>query len=178
MRRALPAFLMLMLASAMARSEEWPAPELRLGLVAHDVGGAEAGFASFAGDVLFALPWREKAGAAAPFLPRLHLGAIVNGAGRTSLAHAGLTWQVEIGGGVFAEAGAGLATHDGPTGLASRPGHAAMGCRLLFRESLGLGYRLGGGWSVIAAVEHVSNGGFCTRNRGLTHLGMRVGYQF
>ncbi|MCA3627783.1 MAG: acyloxyacyl hydrolase [Methylobacterium sp.] len=43
---------------------------------------------------------------------------------------------------------------------------------------MGLGYRLGGGWSALAKIEHFSNGGLCTRNRGLTHVGMRLGYQF
>lgn len=178
MRRALPALALLLLASLPSRAEEWRAPELRLGIVAHDVAGAEGGSASLAGDLIFAIPGSEKAGAFAVLVPRVQLGAIVNTAGRTSIAHAGLTWQVDLFGGVFAEAGLGLATHDGPTGLASRPGHAALGCRMLFREALGLGYRLGGGWSVIASAEHFSNGGFCARNRGLTHAGLRLGYQF
>ncbi len=177
MRCALPALIFALLALP-ARGDEWRAPELRLGLIAHDLGGAEGGSASVAGDVLFAMPGSEKAGGLAPFLPRVQLGAIVNPSGRTSIAHAGLAWQVDLFGGLFAEAGFGLATHDGPTGLASRPGHAALGCRLLFREAGGLGYRFGGGWSVLASVEHFSNGGACARNRGLTHAGLRMGYQF
>ncbi|MCU0819957.1 MAG: acyloxyacyl hydrolase [Beijerinckiaceae bacterium] len=177
MRRALPALCLLLIALP-ARSEEWRAPELRLGLLAHDIAGAETGSVSLAGDVLFTIPGREKAGSLGILIPRVQFGAIVNPAGRTSIAHAGIAWQVDLFGGFFAEAGFGLATHDGPTGLASRPGHAALGCRLLFREAGGLGYRFGSRWSVLASVEHFSNGGACTRNRGLTHAGLRMSYQF
>jgi lipid A 3-O-deacylase len=178
MLRALPGLLVALLFACSTEAEEWRAPELRLGLVAHDAAGKEQGSASLAAEVLFALPGREKAGDLQSLVPRLQVGAILNTAGRTSFAHASLIWQVDLVGGLFAEAGLGLAAHDGDTGSASRPGHAALGCRLLFRETIGLGYRLDGGWSVLGSVEHVSNGGLCARNRGLTHVGMRVGYQF
>jgi hypothetical protein len=178
MVRALPGLLVALLFACSTEAEEWRAPELRLGLIAHDAAGREQGSASLAAEVLFALPGREKAGDFQRLVPRLQLGAILNTAGRTSLAHAGLAWQIDLVGGLFAEAGLGLATHDGDTGSTSRPGHAALGCRLLFRETIGLGYRFGGGWSVLGSVEHFSNGGLCARNRGLTHVGMRAGYQF
>jgi lipid A 3-O-deacylase len=147
--------------------------ELRLGVLSHDPGGPESGTADLAGDVLIALP-----GPRHWAMPRLQIGGILNLAGRTNVAHAGLSWQFPITNRVFIETGLGLAVHDGATGRASAHGQSAMGCRYAFRETLGLGYRLGSGWNVVASVEHLSNGGLCARNRGLTHAGLRMGYAF
>jgi hypothetical protein len=131
MRRAISSLLVMLLADCPRRTAEQHAPELRLGFLAHDPGGAENGMASIAGDVLFTLPDREKAGDFQRLVPRLQLGAILNTAGRTSLAHAGLAWQVDLFSGLFAEAGLGLAAHDGDTGSANRSasatGSAAVG---------------------------------------------------
>lgn len=147
--------------------------ELRLGVLSHDPGGPESGSADLAGDMLIALPAPKHWA-----LPRLQIGGILNLAGRTNIAHAGLNWQLPITNRVFIEAGFGLAAHDGASGHASAHGQSAMGCRYAFRETLGLGYRLGSGWSVVASVEHLSNGGLCARNRGLTHAGLQMGYTF
>jgi lipid A 3-O-deacylase len=38
--------------------------------------------------------------------------------------------------------------------------------------------RLGANWSVMATVEHLSNQGTCSDNRGLTNVGARLGYSF
>lgn len=147
--------------------------ELRLGILAHDPGGPETGSADLAADLLIAVP-----GSKHWAMPRLQLGGILNLAGRTNIAHAGLNWQFPVTPSVFIETGLGLAAHDGASGRAGATGQSAMGCRFAFRETLGLGYRLGGGWNVIASIEHLSNGGLCARNRGLTHAGLRMGIVF
>ncbi|MGL5448712.1 MAG: acyloxyacyl hydrolase [Rhabdaerophilum sp.] len=147
--------------------------ELRLGITAHDPIGPEKGGADIAGDVLVSL---VKASHWA--IPRLAIGGTLSLAGRTNVAHGGLNWQFPLSENVFLEGGAGLALHDGAVGRESARRQSAMGCRFAFRETVGLGYRLGSGWSVIGSIEHLSNAGLCTRNRGLTHAGLRMGYAF
>ena len=39
-------------------------------------------------------------------------------------------------------------------------------------------YRLSQSVSLMGTIEHVSNAGFCERNRGLTNMGLRLGYSF
>jgi hypothetical protein len=158
--------------TAAAAEREAVTAELRLGLLAHDPMGHEAGSFAVAGDALWRLP------GPAGFTPRLHLGFVGNVYGRTSFIHAGGTWQLDLTRRIFLEAGLGLALHGGATGHDGGRHRAAMGCRFAFREALGLGYRLDAGWSLIASVEHLSNAGLCQKNRGLTHLGLRAGYSF
>ena len=54
----------------------------------------------------------------------------------------------------------------------------ALGCSPLFRESGSVGVRLSANWSLMATIEHLSNAGACSENRGLTNVGARVGYSF
>jgi hypothetical protein len=48
----------------------------------------------------------------------------------------------------------------------------------MFRESASLGYRITSNVSVMGTVEHISNAGLCDQNRGLTNVGLRLGYRF
>ena len=54
----------------------------------------------------------------------------------------------------------------------------ALGCSPLFRESASVGYRFTPSWSIMATIEHLSNAGICAQNRGLTNVGVRLGYTF
>ncbi len=56
------------------------------------------------------------------------------------------------------------------------PHRDTLGCRALFREAGSLGVGVTAHWSVMATVEHLSNAGLCAGNRGLTNVGLRVGY--
>lgn len=151
--------------------------ELRLGLLAHDPGSPERGSADVAVQVFlerpFAAPgfWRFA-------VPRPLIGGSLNTAGKTSHLHAGLGWTVDLGATVFVEGALGVAIHDGPPGRAAPAGRSALGCAALMRESAGIGYRLDRHWSLTASVEHLSNGGLCGRNRGLTSYGLLLGYRF
>ena len=81
----------------------------------------------------------------------------------------------------FVEASFGGAVHNGNTqsNLALIPvDRSALGCSPLFRESGSVGYRLSQNWSVMATIEHLSNAGICSQNRGLTNVGARLGYTF
>jgi hypothetical protein len=79
---------------------------------------------------------------------------------------------------VFVEASFGGAIHNGETGRIISSDRSALGCSPLFRESASVGFRLSQNWNVMATVEHLSNGGLCHQNRGLTNIGARFGYTF
>jgi lipid A 3-O-deacylase len=106
--------------------------------------------------------------------PRPHIGGTASPWGTDQL-FAGLTWNAPFGRIFFAEASFGGTIHDGPLTNAQ----VALGCRVLFRESLGLGANIGEHWRVIAGVDHSSHAELCGQNNdGLTHIGASVGYRF
>ena len=106
--------------------------------------------------------------------PRPHIGGTASFDGTDQL-FAGLTWTVPIWRGLFAEASLGGTIHNGPLENAQ----VALGCRVLFRESLGLGVAIGEHWRVIAGIDHSSHAELCgDDNDGLTHVGVSAGYRF
>ena len=113
-------------------------------------------------------------------IPRGQAGGTMAFASRhTSLGYIGFAWSVEPIDRIFLEATVGAAFHDGYTGAARVfDGRAELGCSPLVHASGSVGYRLTRNWSVMATLEHVSNGGLCSRNQGLTHVGGRIGYTF
>jgi hypothetical protein len=157
-----------------------PAPsslwELRLGVSAQDPSGPESGSANITGEVLSPRLFQSADPVANLFIPRLHAGGSANLAGDTSFAYAGFTWSFDITQSIFVEATFGGAIHNGETERVLD--RDALGCSALFRESGSLGFRLTSNWSLMATVEHLSNAGLCSNNRGLTNVGVRVGYTF
>lgn len=147
--------------------------ELRLGVFAHDPDSPEGGSADLNLEAIFAKPW----GGQEWYIPNPHLGATVNFDGRTSVAYAGLTWQVNLTDRFFLEAAFGGGINNGESGPTD-PDMNALGCRVLFRESASLGFDINESWRVMASVEHHSNAGLCDHNRGLTNYGIRAGYKF
>jgi lipid A 3-O-deacylase len=118
------------------------------------------------------------------FSPRPHLGLSVNSAGDTSQLYAGLTWSFTLLRGLFStrdslylDASVGGAAHDGKLDgdLADRK---ALGSRILFRESLELGYSFTPSQSISIMLDHVSNANLANRNEGLDNLGVRYGVKF
>jgi hypothetical protein len=157
--------------------------ELRFGLSAQDPWGNEGrnGSANLTGEILFAKPFTASDLFTSYFIPRPHLGGSINTGGHTSFAYAGLTWTFDLTPSVFVEGSLGGAVHNGDRH--SNPvlvslDSQALGCSPLFRESASVGVRLSANWSVMATIEHLSNAGLCTQNRGLTNVGARVGYSF
>lgn len=107
--------------------------------------------------------------------PRPHIGGSVSTGGGTSQIFGGLTWTVPLPSILFLEASFGGTIHDGD--LEGAP--VSLGCRVLFRESLGLGLKLGERWRVIAGIDHSSHTNLCgNENDGLTHIGASIGYRF
>lgn len=151
--------------------------EVRFGVSAQDPDGPESGSANLTGEILSVRPWTSADPVLNLFIPRLHLGGSLNLDGRTSFGYAGLTWTFDVTPSLFVEGSFGGAVHNGETDPVT-PHHDALGCRALFRESGSLGFRVTPNWSVMATVEHLSNAGLCSNNRGLTNVGMRIGYTF
>jgi hypothetical protein len=151
--------------------------EIRGGVFAHDPFSPEKGSADINAEFLARLPF-DASGAWSFLIPRVHVGAMLNTAGRTSHAYAGFSWTYDVTRQIFVEASFGGAIHNGYTGDVPRYHHNSLGCSPLFRESASLGYRLTENWSVMATIEHLSNAGLCKQNRGLTNVGARIGYRF
>jgi len=151
--------------------------EIRAGISDHNAeGGGREGGLDLTGEVLFdpwhcehAPDWFDSLAA-----PRPHIGFALNTAGDTSLAYAGLTWDFALTGPFFAEASISGAVHDGPL---DTEGRASYGCRLNFRETAGLGIEVSPSWRLLLSVDHMSNADLCGRNRGLTNVGLRLGYR-
>lgn len=108
---------------------------------------------------------------------RPHFGATFNTDGNTSFGYFGLTATAPVGRFLFAEASFGGAVHSGNL-EENQIGHKDLGCRLLFRESLGFGARLDEHSSIMATADHISNANFCDKNEGLETVGVRYGYRF
>ena len=167
-----------MTAPAAPMAEMTPDPivnELRLGLFAHDPDSREGGSVDINGEILFAKPFTAQ-GYLDLLLPRPHVGATVNTAGRTSALYAGATWQLPVTEWFFVEASFGGGVHNGSE--EGTDDMSALGCSPLFRESFSAGVILGSAWTVMGTIDHMSNAGLCDENRGLTNFGMRVGYRF
>jgi lipid A 3-O-deacylase len=76
---------------------------------------------------------------------------------------------------LFLEASFGGAVHDGET---DDNNSDSYGCTLNFRESVSLGVALSENLSLMVTVDHMSNGGLCDQNQGLTNAGIRLGYKW
>ncbi|WP_230532822.1 acyloxyacyl hydrolase [Microvirga roseola] len=155
--------------------------EFRFGLSAQDPWGAEGrdGSANLTGELLFAKPFTASDLFTSYFIPRPHIGGSLNFDDRTSFAYAGLSWTIDVTPNLFVEGSFGGAIHNGKKDVYNPfAEQQALGCTALFRESGSVGVRLSANWSVMATVEHLSNAGSCSDNRGLTNVGARVGYSF
>ena len=159
--------------------------EVRIGGAVQDPGSAERDTNNINGEILFAKPLVSLDPFWQAFVPRPTVGGSYNFGGRTSYAYLGATWTVDLfpqtfNNIVFLEGFFGAAAHNGHTGLKATtpPGFNSLGCSPLFREAAALGFRLSERWSIMATVEHMSNAGLCSNNRGLTNYGGKIGYTF
>lgn len=150
--------------------------ELRLGAMAHDVGifgrSKEDGV-DVNGEILFGSPRFLR------FLwsPRPHIGVTyAPGPDTTSQVYFGLTWQYTFWRGAFVEGSFGGSVNDGS--LVESTDEKALGCHLLFRESVSLGYTFERRHSLMVTLDHISNANLCDLNEGLDTLGIRYGYRF
>jgi lipid A 3-O-deacylase len=157
--------------------------ELKIGGLAHDVGflgqhvesGADVNL-----EVLFKSPELFRYIGS----PRPHIGGDINTSGNTSYGYFGLTWGIMLiqnlfgnGDGIFLNGSFGGAVHDGYLNSAP-PDRKKLGSRILFRESLELGYQVNPVISVSAILDHISNANLATHNAGITSAGARIGFRF
>jgi lipid A 3-O-deacylase len=157
--------------------------ELRLGVLAHDIGlfggNAEDG-ADLNAEVRFGSPsflrWA--------FSPRPHLGASINTSGATNQVYFGLTWTATLfrdvivrGDGLFVELALGGAVHDGKIDTI-RTDRKSLGSRVLFRESFEIGWAFTPSQSISFMLDHMSNANLAERNEGLDNFGIRYGLKF
>jgi len=109
--------------------------------------------------------------------PRPHFGLTANSSGDTSQVYAGLGWGWDFWRSWFAGFSVGGAIHDGKN-TTSALDRKELGCRVLFRESIDLGYRISKRHSVMGHLSHISNAKLCSENEGLETAGIRYGYRF
>ena len=168
--------------------------EVRVGTLLHDFGpfssSKESGIDGnleflFTAPDLFNVIWS----------PRPIIGLSYNSNGDTSQAYAGLEWEKKFWGEWFASFSLGGSVHDGHLvgELDGRTGEKSLGCRVLFREAVGFGYRFLGKHAVMLHLDHISNASLCEKNtangqrngrhtvvvnEGLESVGIRYGYLF
>ncbi|ACI55218.1 conserved hypothetical protein [Rhizobium leguminosarum bv. trifolii WSM2304] len=109
--------------------------------------------------------------------PRVHLGTSIGTSGEASQFFTGFTWTVDFNEKLFAEAGFGGVIHTGD--LEGDGDGPELGCRVLFHEYAGAGYRFTPHWNVMAQIAHSSHANLCDGpNDGMTRAGLQVGYKF
>lgn len=109
--------------------------------------------------------------------PRIHLGTSIGTEGEATQFFTGFSWTANFTEKLFAEAGFGGVIHTGE--LDKNDDGPALGCRVLFHEYIGAGYRFDNHWNVMAQVAHSSNANLCDGpNEGMTRAGIQLGYKF
>ncbi|PDV85395.1 acyloxyacyl hydrolase [Rhizobium sp. H4] len=109
--------------------------------------------------------------------PRVHLGTSIGTAGEATQFFTGFTWTVDLNEKLFAEAGFGGVIHTGD--LDNNDDGPELGCRVLFHEYAGAGYRFTPHWDVMAQIAHSSHANLCDGpNDGMTRAGIQIGYKF
>jgi lipid A 3-O-deacylase len=167
-----------------ASAQDFSVSEIRAGVLAHSIDekGPNGELLNFSRweDVSFEVLFRSPDADVFRWIgsPKPNLGATFNLAGREQMAHLGLTWQVQVfETPFFVEGTIGAALHNGALDGAVYPARD-LGCSLLFYESAGLGMNVADNVNVILAWEHASSANICAPNRGLTNVGIKLGYSF
>ncbi len=177
------ALLLGLLSAGGAWAQDFGVSELRGGIYAHswDENGPGGQFPDLSRiddlnlEVLFdPLPTPDWL----PGLVRPNLGATIDFGGLESMAYAGLSWKLPLfASPFFFEGGFGGSINNGARDGATYPARD-LGCNLLFHEQASLGYDLTQNVDVMLTVEHASSANFCTPNRGLSNVGVRIGWKF
>ena len=158
----------------------WPAgaeptiDEWRIGLMAHDVEDNDEKGADLNAELVINLDTESES----LLIPRPIVGVSLNSDGDTSQIYGGGAWNIEIGEDFFSEIMLGVVAHNGETNMTDRPDDRELGCSVMFREALSLGYRMDESKSIMATVSHISNAGLCDQNSGLTNAGLRFSFRY
>lgn len=152
--------------------------EIKLGLLAHDQGpfssNKEEGVDTNV-EIRFVSPDILKA----IWSPRPHIGFNANSSGGISSVFIGLTYEWGFWKNMFAGFSLGGAVHNGETerGTAELD-EKELGCRVLFRGSIEVGYRINKHHSLSGFLDHISNADLCETNESVENAGIRYGYRF
>jgi hypothetical protein len=151
---------------------------IRIGVLAHDVGGlwshsrAEAGVDVNA-EIVFNKPslklWQ---GAILP-----NIGASINSRHDTSKVYGGLLWEYVFDNGFFVNSGGGLAVHNGQL-ESDDSNKKQLGSRVLFRVPIEFGFTIQERHRISVLFDHMSNAYLATPNEGMDTIGVRYGFQF
>jgi lipid A 3-O-deacylase len=152
--------------------------EFRGGVYAHDPLSPEAGSVDLNAEILAPKLWDTPDPFWSIFIPHPDVGTSISVGGKTSNLWGGAAWNYDITQRIFFSPTFGVGINDGKTGNNVPPGWNTIGCNWWFHESASFGYRLSDNWSLMATIEHSSNAGLCSENRGLTNAGLRLGYRF
>lgn len=167
--------------------------EVRLGVLAHDVGflaSQKEHGVDLNGELLFVSPVPDSlvSGINPKFrwllTPRPNVGVDANLSGYTSQAYFGLVWTADLFNNVlnprdhiFASIGFGPAFNNGYH-VSPNSNHKSLGGNVLFHPSLEIGYWFNPRYSVSLYYDHSSNAGFGDENEGLNNAGIRFGVGF
>ncbi len=110
------------------------------------------------------------------FNPEPALGINVNTNSATSHIYGSINWTIHMGQFVL-EPQIGGEIHNGKAKHSSPKKHA-LGSRILFHESLSLGYKITDKWTGYLTLDHASNARITQPNPGITSIGLRIGYRF
>ena len=152
--------------------------EVRLGIGDHDAGvfgrTKEEGL-DFNIEFLFLSPDFLEA----IWSPRPMLGASMNSDNDTSQVYAGITWEGWFYDNFFWNFGFGLSFHDGET-KSDNIKKKELGSKVLFRESIDIGWAFFENNQVSLFVDHMSHGHIFgdDKNEGMDTIGIRYGYRF
>jgi lipid A 3-O-deacylase len=110
--------------------------------------------------------------------PRPIVGVHINDSNDTNQLFGGLIWEWWFWRPLYIDFSFGLAVHDGAIDT-EELGKKSLGSRVLFRESLELGWNFYGGHDIGVMLDHISQGNLLgDRNEGLDTLGVHYGYRF
>lgn len=198
-RRLIAALLLVGAASfagAAARAQSAPfVDEVKLGILAHGVGGPEHGV-DINPDILFVSPVTEAmlSGINLPqplqwfiiplLRPRPNIGAEINTAGQTSTFYFGGNWTWDFVRNLFQPGDAftgsvifGPSFNNGL--IVSRDAtRESLGANVLFHVGGELGYQITPRYEISAFFDHESNAGFAQHNQGNNDAGVRFGVKF
>ncbi len=161
--------------------------EIKFGVMAHDVSDLGNGKESHSADGQVELDTARPGVLRWLGAPRVNAVLALNSAGKTNFGAMGLTWDRRLFSRLYGRLDLGMGLTDGvtdaPPGAAGGALHAhrlILGSKALFREAIGVDWRLTGRWSIGAAFEHLSNGGLLGNhyNEGINDVGMTLSYRF
>lgn len=107
---------------------------------------------------------------------RTHIGISINNKGFTRNIYTGLTWQINITRLFTIEATLGASINNSEKSKHKKK--RVLGYKLLFRQSLSIGYLIDRTHSASIIIDHISSAGITKPNPGLTDVGIRYGFRF